>query len=330
MSMPMVETEQGFRRAPSPHISALTFLDELFSPYPVGDGLTVEVRCIDPKREPKDPEKAHVEWFGLKPPYLALAAIFAISESSSRDSFVGVLPRLGKTKHAQDVTCACWLWADVDAGGSTGKQVLSQISAANLPIPRLWVASGSGGCHLYWRLPELVLLPDAESRDRFKNLLKRIVVAIGGKPKFAHADSAAAECARILRIPQTVNHKHDPPRMVEALRTTDEPRPVTWWDANLPFLPSPRPQRQPPYDPTERALELASQGIPLGYLRWANKPYPEGNRHKDLAAAACWLIKDKGFPPHVAEELLVQKAESSQGQRRITREEVAALVKWAA
>lgn len=70
--------------------------------------------------------------------------------------------------------------------------------------PSIAVRSG-GGVHLYWLLREPMEL--AGEAVRAKNLLRRLARELGG-------DLGAAEPARILRLPGSVNHKYTPPRLV--------------------------------------------------------------------------------------------------------------------
>src|SRR5204862_7075973 len=74
------------------------------------------------------------------------------------------------------------------------------------PVPAIVIASGSGSnCHAYW------LLAEPLARDGVERANRRLAHALG-------ADSASADAARILRIPGTLSHKHDPPTRVDALR----------------------------------------------------------------------------------------------------------------
>ena len=68
------------------------------------------------------------------------------------------------------------------------------------------IASGTGSnCHAYWPLTEPLAADEVERANR------RLAHALG-------ADPASADAARILRVPATYSHKHQPPTPVEALR----------------------------------------------------------------------------------------------------------------
>lgn len=95
------------------------------------------------------------------------------------------------------------LWADVDFKESSEAEARRRLEEFPIP-PSIIVASG-GGLHLYWLLAEAADV-QAET-DRLYDLLRRIAHHIG-------ADLSAAEPARILRVPGTLNLKYDPPRSV--------------------------------------------------------------------------------------------------------------------
>jgi hypothetical protein len=71
--------------------------------------------------------------------------------------------------------------------------------------PTLEIASGTPGhLHLYWRLQRRAGAREIESANR------RLARALGG-------DEASVDITRVLRAPETLNHKHDPPSRVRLL-----------------------------------------------------------------------------------------------------------------
>jgi hypothetical protein len=76
---------------------------------------------------------------------------------------------------------------------------------AQFPLPPSAVINSGGGLHVYWFLRTPLELPDAAKQA--KGLLRRLAHALG-------ADLSAAESARVLRVPGTVNYKYDPVRWV--------------------------------------------------------------------------------------------------------------------
>jgi hypothetical protein len=96
-------------------------------------------------------------------------------------------------------------------------------SASSVPSPSLGINSGRGQ-HQYWLLKEPINMQHPNERDGARTLLRRLAAALGG-------DLAAAEPARILRIPGSWNHKFDPPRPV-TITTCDLERRYTLADFN--------------------------------------------------------------------------------------------------
>ena len=89
------------------------------------------------------------------------------------------------------------------------------IAATNLPMPSVVVASGSGGFHVHWALDE------ALDREHWQPLANALAMATR-----AHGLICDSQCtvdaARILRIPGTLNLKHDVPAEVTLLSYGDE------------------------------------------------------------------------------------------------------------
>ena len=78
--------------------------------------------------------------------------------------------------------------------------------------PTMVVASGTPGhLQLYWLLDERYPIEEIESANR------RLALTLAG-------DAGCADGARILRPPETLNHKHDPPRPVTLLLHRPQPR----------------------------------------------------------------------------------------------------------
>lgn len=266
-------------------------------------------------------------WFPLTERGCRMAAEHALSLSGRYEVYYGVLPRIGESGKAVDVPAAACLWCDIDGGmdGVEGAQALldKAVQSGRLPAPHFVVCSG-GGLHVYWRLASPVALSDDETRRRFKDLLKRLCLAIGGDSYSAHADTSRADVASILRVPGTFNRKREQvPRAVSLLPSAPTtPHTLTWWKAYLPALPA----------PTAPKFAMRNPSDPAGYeglLRWARRPFLEGKRHKDLTSAAAWLVRSVGVEKSLARDLLMMKAQASSGRRAITPEEVEAIITWA-
>lgn len=128
-------------------------------------------------------------------------------DHAADDLYFGVATRRdatgGTLDHCQQLGA---LFVDLD--GDTTK-----LDRFALP-PSILIGSGSGQ-HAYWLLREPFDVP--ADADTIKSLLRRLAHAVGG-------DLAAAEPARILRIPATTNRKHDPPRPVTIMRCEPDRR----------------------------------------------------------------------------------------------------------
>jgi hypothetical protein len=124
----------------------------------------------------------------------------AIALGRRTDVYVGCAPRTRRHGGRDAVERAFMLWADCD-----GEDAVTALAAFE-PAPAIVIGSGTGGnCHAYWPLIEP--LP----RDEVERANRRLAHALG-------ADPGSADCARILRVPGTFSHKHDPPAPVDAIR----------------------------------------------------------------------------------------------------------------
>lgn len=97
------------------------------------------------------------------------------------------------------------LFADIDFKTSPEPEARAKLKRFPLP-PSIIIMSG-GGLHVYWLLREPIDLQAPGEAERAKSLLRRLALALGG-------DLSAAEPARILRVPGTLNHRYTPPRQV--------------------------------------------------------------------------------------------------------------------
>lgn len=107
--------------------------------------------------------------------------------------------------------------------------------------PTMQIASGTPGhLHLYWWLNERVANVQVESANR------RLALELKGDP-------GCFDIARILRPPETFNHKHDPPRAVSLLGWRKDARyTLEQLTDGLPDDPDPRAPEHPD-DVTRRA-----------------------------------------------------------------------------
>ncbi len=164
-------------------------LDALFKP---GDGL-VELRALPSKArifvEPGDTEKI----------------LQFIERNQDQDIYFGVAARKdassGRMNNCSTVRA---IYVDIDFKDfDSPDEARNQLDNFSL-TPSFLVHSG-GGLHVYWLLDTPLNVQHDAAKCR--NLLRRTARAVGG-------DIAAAEPARVLRLPGTLNHKYDPPREV--------------------------------------------------------------------------------------------------------------------
>ncbi len=216
--------------------AAERFLAFLFAGYPLDEGLSCEIRALKPGAGEDAEDRVVRRWFGLEPEYLARAAAYCLELAPTHDVYVGVLPRVGRGGFSRDVMLARSLWVDLDAGTGTAADAVALLKRSALPCPDYVVGTASGGAHLYWALAEPIDL--RIERERFRDLAKRLVHAIGGTPPGPHADPAASDEARVLRVPGTLYHKRHPPTVVESARRREPGRMTArWWRGRLPSLP---------------------------------------------------------------------------------------------
>ena len=141
-----------------------------------------------------------------RPDRLRGLATRAIALGRRTDVYVGCAPRTRRHGGRDAVDRAFALWADCD--GEDAVAALAEFE----PVPAIVIASGSGSnCHAYWSLTEPMARDEVECANR------RLAHALG-------ADPASADAARILRVPGTLSHKHDPPTRVDAMRLDTERR----------------------------------------------------------------------------------------------------------
>jgi len=142
------------------------------------------------------------------------------------DVYVGVLLRDRRAGGRAAISGGRVVFVEVDAAAA--RQLLSHAPAP----PSIVVASGTPGhLHAYWLLGERASIEQIEAANR------KLCHRVGG-------DRASVDCARILRPPQTLNHKHTPARPVRLLQL-DERRVYTLAELTH-GLEDPRPVRQPP------------------------------------------------------------------------------------
>jgi hypothetical protein len=122
--------------------------------------------------------------------------------------------------------------------------------ASRLP-PTIEIASGTAEHrHLYWRLDALT------ANDRVESANRRLAHALGGDPR-------SVDIARILRPPDTLNHKSDPPRAVRLLALRQDARyTLAQLLDGLPPTPGARNDTPPPRIAIRTELDSRLRAIP--------------------------------------------------------------------
>ncbi len=175
--------------------------------------------------------------------------------------YFGVCPR-NRREGTKDAVRLVWcLWADVDAKLFPGGKAEALKRLREFPLPPTAIVDSGHGFHLYWRLKEPEEITGPEDVARLEAYLKALTHALG-------ADPSAAELARILRLPGTLN-----------LKDPSAPLPVTVVELE--------PDRQYNLSDFEAFLN-----IPAGQPNALNKPgwiaevlsgLTEGNRNSTFA-----------------------------------------------
>jgi hypothetical protein len=189
------------------------------------------------------------------------------------DVWFGVAPRLRvKGGTLRDCGELSALWVDLDSHDGQAEAMASRLRAFPLP-PSIVVESGHG-LHAYWLLHE-GLSVQADEGSAAKRLLRGLALA-------THGDLAAAEPARVLRLPGTFNQKHRPVRPVTIRELSDR----------------------------KYSLEDLEDAIPIALLLtvWP----PKGKRHGARLALAGFLLRC-GVSEDRVREMLVRVTERTHG-----------------
>jgi RepB DNA-primase from phage plasmid len=209
------------------HETAARFLAALTGPADPEEFLELRYRLEDGQRMGQLFER---------PERLRGLATRAIALGRRTDVYAGCAPRTRRQGGRDAVARAFVLWADCD-----GEDAVAALERFQ-PAPSIVVASGTGGnCHAYW------LLNEPLPRDEVERANRRLAHALG-------ADPASADAARILRVPGTLSHKHDPPTPVEAIRLDADRRHATA-DVIAALPDPPTPPRRDPIVPAEQRVD---------------------------------------------------------------------------
>lgn len=116
---------------------------------------------------------------------------------SNLDLYIGVAARRRRKGTKEDLAYTGALWADIDTAEAIERLARFQHR------PSAEVRSGTGEhLHAYWLLREPASLETEAERGQFEQLNK-------GVSDFLSADHCW-DASRVMRLPGSLNHKHDP------------------------------------------------------------------------------------------------------------------------
>jgi len=128
---------------------------------------------------------------------------------NSSNLYFGIATRNGNGGGKDSLINIPCVWCDVDFK-NTPREIAAQ-KIKEFPFrPSIYVKSG-GGIHLYWLLKEPAGKDDIAT---IEDINHRIADQLGG-------DHNACDAARILRVPDTRNHKYNPARLCEVTQCND-------------------------------------------------------------------------------------------------------------
>lgn len=154
-----------------------------------------------------------------------------IDQHSTENIFFGVAARKdSQNGRLENCSAVRAIFVDVDAK-SFSSTAEARMRIEEFPLQPSIVINSGGGFHLYWVLHAAIDVQ--RDLSTFRDVLRRTARALNG-------DLAAAEAARVLRIPGTLNFKYDPPALV----TVKSHRDVRYSIDDFEFLPpEPEPEK---------------------------------------------------------------------------------------
>lgn len=177
-----------FRMMP---INSFTFLSKVW-PNRILTNEMMELRMIDRKHD------NIIRGF-----YSSVQELLNVVKSNSnKDIYFGVATRLGPGGTKSSCYRTRCVWCDFDKGKKIKDCLLLS------PRPDILVNSGRG-VHAYWLLRSPILVRGEERYTEIESINRGLAKRFGG-------DDTAVDISRILRIPDTVNHKYDKPLEVKA------------------------------------------------------------------------------------------------------------------
>jgi hypothetical protein len=132
---------------------------------------------------------------------------------------------------AADVACVPAFFMDIDTlldESKLGKRlpvgVPEAVAALDaLPCPPTICVSSGHGVHAYWVLREPMAITSPQDLESAKRLLRSFADAVVSATGFSDCDAHASEPSRVLRVPETSNHKMGQLLPVEVIERAQSP-----------------------------------------------------------------------------------------------------------
>jgi hypothetical protein len=164
------------------------------------------------------------------------------------------------------------------------------------------------------------------NRDDYNNLTRTQVppgVAAGLSKRIAYAEPGADrsgwDVTQVLRLPGTLNHKHNPPQRIELLWAKKLYYTMEQVRAAYPPVPKPQPSEDngwPSFTPEE--VTAAYKALPMGLQMAMERDESGADRSLELLRMARVMVKDFKVDPAMAAVLLERSSlgRSKYGGRR--------------
>ena len=153
----------------------------------------------------------------------------AMCLAATQDVFFGLhltndQPLFGCRASANEISCVSFIHGEYDIKGPAHKEpnlpesmeeLLGFLHGLEYP-PSIIVYSGNG-VHAYWLLEGHATVT-GENREWIKRIMKgheKYTLRLGRERGWRF--DSVADLARVLRVPETLNHKSDPPKRVEVI-----------------------------------------------------------------------------------------------------------------
>ena len=171
-----------------------------------------------------------------------------LKEYKNQNAYFGVATRIKGNGTKDGILQIPALGVDIDFNGKSPKVVRRRLKKFKLK-PSVIIKTG-GGYHVYWFLKR----PAAKDQiPEIESLLKRLAYSLDG-------DMGATDASRILRIPGTLNFKHN--EFPVSLKKIDSKR--RYKISDFSFLPSVKEKNRIHINPQGWADKYLAKGIPEG------------------------------------------------------------------